>query len=155
MNVQFSLNVALKGYPLWEPECKVSIGDVGYIRDGRFYRLFNALLPPGDSQNNFGEPKGFQPLQLDEHAMMESTLSPGPMYSRSITNHGADVGALGLGLFFFLFFPVTYRLQSFVKGPSFKQDWSVIQLSLIILLMIFIADHRALNFRVERIKVQF
>ena len=101
VNVQVSLNVASKGYPLWEPECQVSIGDVGYTRDGRFCRLFNASLAPGDPQNEFGVPEGYQPFQLDQRAMVHSTLPPGPMCSGSVTKFGADVGAIGLVLFAF------------------------------------------------------
>ena len=39
------------GRPLWEPDPAeygaVQVGDVGFIREGYFYRLFNAL-PPRD-----------------------------------------------------------------------------------------------------------
>ena len=87
-----------KGYPLWEPECTVSIADVGYIRSGRFCRLFNASLAPGDPRNEFGVPKGYQPLDLDERAMVKSTLPPGPMFSGAVTKHGLDAGVSGLAL---------------------------------------------------------
>lgn len=44
------------GHALWDPDPgglydSVAVGDVGFIRDGYFYRLFNALLlrdPPSD-----------------------------------------------------------------------------------------------------------
>jgi hypothetical protein len=44
------------GYALWEPDPgrsndHVSIGDVGYIRKGRFVRMFNVLLPWNHPRN--------------------------------------------------------------------------------------------------------
>ncbi len=44
------------GHALWEPSPSkpndpVKVGDIGYIRSGRFYRLFNALLPAKDQSN--------------------------------------------------------------------------------------------------------
>ena len=100
--------VAFAGYPLWEPECRpaVSIADVGYIRNGRFCRLFNASLSEGHPLNEFGVPEGYEPLSVDERAMVERTLPPGPMFSRSITSQGANIGVTGLvlSLFFFFFF---------------------------------------------------
>ncbi|KAF8525333.1 hypothetical protein JB92DRAFT_2877499 [Gautieria morchelliformis] len=87
----------MHGYPLWEPEChpEVSIADVGYIRHGRFCRLFNASLPPGDSLNEFGVPEGYEQLNLDERAIVERRLPPGPMASRSITGHGGGIEFTG------------------------------------------------------------
>jgi len=44
------------GHALWEPDpgglCdSVTVGHVGFIRDGCFYPLFNALSPPPDSDS--------------------------------------------------------------------------------------------------------
>jgi hypothetical protein len=44
------------GHALWEPDPRspfnpdrpVQVGDVGFVRRGKFYRLFNALLPEDD-----------------------------------------------------------------------------------------------------------
>jgi hypothetical protein len=41
------------GHALWEPDPgglydSVEVGDVGFIRNGYFYRMFNALVPPRD-----------------------------------------------------------------------------------------------------------
>ncbi|KAF8592402.1 hypothetical protein K439DRAFT_1378504 [Ramaria rubella] len=83
----------MHGYPVWEPECRpeVSIADVGYLRHGRFCRLFNASLPSGHPQNEFGVPEGYEQLLLDDRATVERRLPPGPMVSRSITKSGADI----------------------------------------------------------------
>jgi hypothetical protein len=55
------------GYALWEPSPTnpnrpVQIGDVGFIREGRFHRLFSALLPAGDPSQEFGVPEHHKPL---------------------------------------------------------------------------------------------
>jgi hypothetical protein len=54
---------------LWEPDPveglydKVSIGDVGYIYNGFFYRMFNVTLPWDDPLNNrLGELESYEPL---------------------------------------------------------------------------------------------
>ncbi|KAH9070962.1 hypothetical protein EDB83DRAFT_2365561 [Lactarius deliciosus] len=44
------LAIAAFGYVLWEPDpgehnSPVEVGDINYIRQGRFHRIFNALLP--------------------------------------------------------------------------------------------------------------
>ena len=44
------------GHALWEPDPEVGhgaveIGDVGYVREGKFNRLFNALLPASDASH--------------------------------------------------------------------------------------------------------
>jgi hypothetical protein len=104
-------SAATKGYPLWEPDChpKVSIADVGYIRRGRFCRLFNASLPPGHPLNEFGEPDGYEQLNLDERAMVERRFPPGPMVSHSVTKRGADVDISGLVFVCLSLIQMTYR----------------------------------------------
>jgi hypothetical protein len=56
------------GHALWEPSRgglydAVEVGDVGFIREGCFHRLFNALLPGNHpSHQNFGVPEYHQQL---------------------------------------------------------------------------------------------
>jgi hypothetical protein len=55
------------GYALWEPRPTnpnrpVRVGDVGFIREGRFFRLFNALLAADDSSQELGVPEYYKPL---------------------------------------------------------------------------------------------
>jgi hypothetical protein len=56
------------GVALWEPNPRypdrpVQVGDVGFIRRGKFYRLFNSLLPKDDpSHDEFGVPDDHEPL---------------------------------------------------------------------------------------------
>lgn len=60
----------MHGLPLWEPEPpwqtgEVQIGDVGYVRNGHFRRLFNAAVPLGHESNALlGVPEGHEPLEL-------------------------------------------------------------------------------------------
>ena len=57
------------GLPLWIPEPskfgQVLIGDVGYVYDGQFYRLFNATFPKDHIVNRGGVPEGFTMLDFD------------------------------------------------------------------------------------------
>ena len=61
------LNRLNYGYPLWHPEPpndadEIHVGDVGFVRDGAFYRMFNALVP-GDSPINGGHvPPDYAPF---------------------------------------------------------------------------------------------
>ncbi|KAF8262522.1 hypothetical protein EI94DRAFT_1704705 [Lactarius quietus] len=56
------------GHALWEPSPGGlyhvgGVGDVGYVSQGRFHRLFNILLPANDpSHANFGVPDGHEPF---------------------------------------------------------------------------------------------
>ena len=56
------------GHALWEPDPEVGdgaveIGDVGYVREGKFNRLFNALLPASDaSHEGIRLPEYYEPL---------------------------------------------------------------------------------------------
>jgi hypothetical protein len=59
------------GHALWEPSPEerygpVRIGDVGFVREGKFYCLFNALLPADDaSHDGIPLPDSHEPLVLD------------------------------------------------------------------------------------------
>jgi len=86
------------GYALWvpnpgEPHSTVEVGDVGYIREGRFHRLFNARLSADHpSHRKFGVPEYHEPLDpnLSEHIKI-GTLEPNHYFS-----HGVSVAAAEL-----------------------------------------------------------
>lgn len=65
---QLGLKYPAYGHALWEPSpgrlySGVEVGDVGFIREGQFRRLFNALLPADHpSHTNFGVPESYEPL---------------------------------------------------------------------------------------------
>ena len=91
------------GYPLWEPEPEargeVLIGDVGYLRHGAFYRLFNAVtVVDGETQRTGtpNPPSGSARFILDQSLVhsKSNAMSKGPHYSRSVRRigMGADAG---------------------------------------------------------------
>lgn len=95
------------GYPLWDPEPEeqgtVCIGDVGYISEGRFRRLFNATRPANDALNAlFGVPDGYEPLQIKEPLFEDKEprmLRVGKsLNSNSITSTQVSGGASGKGI---------------------------------------------------------
>ncbi|KAH9066642.1 hypothetical protein EDB87DRAFT_1539269, partial [Lactarius vividus] len=67
---QLAISHPAFGYALWEPNPgeqypPVEVGDVGFTRQGKFHRLFNALLPANhQSHQRFGVPELYEPLQL-------------------------------------------------------------------------------------------
>ena len=87
------------GHPLWQPEPtkygEVLIGDVGVVKGGCFYRLFNATRPKDDPVNTIcGVPTDFVTLQFNEAALLhtrEDFLPPGPIHSISLSE--TSVGA--------------------------------------------------------------
>ena len=81
------------GHALWEPSPgdsypAVEVGDVGFVRNGRFYRLFNVLLPADDpSHENFGIPEYHQQLTLRMRTHIDSsTLGPNNFCSSRIAS---------------------------------------------------------------------
>lgn len=71
------------GHPLWFPEPgkqgDVEIGDVGFVNEGRFIRLFNVMLPATDPVNARGVPDDFTVLEVDNeghHLESHSRLVP-------------------------------------------------------------------------------
>ncbi|EGN94854.1 hypothetical protein SERLA73DRAFT_143743 [Serpula lacrymans var. lacrymans S7.3] len=93
------------GYPLWFPEpCmydEVTVGDVGYVREGVFHRLFNATRASDHPSNAlYGVPEGFVQLQLPQGSIrrFEKLLDPGaPLYSQSVSKIGIAASATGPG----------------------------------------------------------
>jgi hypothetical protein len=89
---QLAIRYRAYGHALWEPNPgklypPVEVGDVGYIREGKFHRLFNALLPAEHpSHRTFGVPEYHEPLTLNvsEH-LYSATLSPDNFHSAGVT----------------------------------------------------------------------
>ena len=64
---QLAIKYPSYGHALWEPSPRLSdrpvqVGDVGFIRRGKFHRLFNALLPADDPSQERGVPEYHEPL---------------------------------------------------------------------------------------------
>jgi len=79
------------GYALWEPDpgdsLPVEVGDVGFIREGKFHRIFNALLPANHpSHEKLGVPDDHEPLRprMLDH-INRGSLSPNTLYSYGVT----------------------------------------------------------------------
>ena len=57
------------GYPLWHPfgeEGAVWLGDVGWVREGKFYPLFNSMRKEDDVVHFLrGVPRDFRPITVD------------------------------------------------------------------------------------------
>ncbi|KAI0086257.1 hypothetical protein BDY19DRAFT_370479 [Irpex rosettiformis] len=89
------------GLPLWIPEPskfgEVLIGDVGYVYDGCFYRLFNVTHPPDDDVNQGGVPEEFEVLEYDPCLLhrVDQYLDAGVVCSKSVAR--ADVSAAASG----------------------------------------------------------
>ncbi|KAI0246843.1 hypothetical protein BJV78DRAFT_1250814 [Lactifluus subvellereus] len=70
-----------KGCALWEPDPgqlydHVSIGDVGYVHDGYFIRMFNVLLPWDDPLNGkFRSLERYDPLLVDDDPFINTRTS--------------------------------------------------------------------------------
>ncbi|KAJ7470754.1 hypothetical protein FB451DRAFT_1135071 [Mycena latifolia] len=92
------------GYALWCPEpClydEVKVGDVRYLRDGAFHRLFNATLPADHPDQTLGVPPLFQPLILPVGSMWRNDkfFDPSNLRSSSVSEHRYGVSASGVVL---------------------------------------------------------
>jgi hypothetical protein len=77
------------GHALWEPSpggrsISAEIGDVGFIRQGYFHRLFNILLPEDHSSHQDGVPQHHEPLVL----RMTSPINAGMLYPNNLRSNG-------------------------------------------------------------------
>lgn len=92
------------GRPLWEPDPggynAVQVGDVGFIRHGYFYCLFNALHPRDNPSDHSSEsdPHYPQPLQPRTSNHIRTSIDHRKDFrSKNVTNvsRGANIDALG------------------------------------------------------------
>ncbi|KAH9853261.1 WD40 repeat-like protein [Lenzites betulinus] len=98
------------GYPLWHPEHtkfgEIQIGDVGYLREGAFYRLFNATAPE-DEKQKYGVPTAYHPFIIKEYLLNQTQdVIKANLVSSSVTSYdisgsaGTTLQAVGAGLKF-------------------------------------------------------
>lgn len=81
------------GLALWNPNPpkevydNVSIGDVGYLQEGTFIRMFNVMLKWDDPLNRkLGIPEAYEPLDCGQFAnTMESRFERVDHYSRYVS----------------------------------------------------------------------
>ena len=83
------------GEPLWQPEPpddgEVAIGDVGFIDDGRFVRLFNAVHGSADEPE--AVPHGFEKLQYNAKRLElknDKYMVVEPHHSKSVTRNAVN-----------------------------------------------------------------
>ncbi|EKM58706.1 uncharacterized protein PHACADRAFT_193823 [Phanerochaete carnosa HHB-10118-sp] len=93
------------GLPLWQPEPPTfgipEIGDAGFIQNGCFYRLFNALKPADDPLNSRGVPDGFELVNFDETEFIHplcNSLPAGALYNNSSVHCDSQAGVEVNGL---------------------------------------------------------
>jgi hypothetical protein len=100
---QLAITYPALGYALWEPGPegeygRVKIGDVGYIRQGKFHRLFNALLSADHlSHHGVRLPEYHEPLipNVPDH-IDRGTLQHDNYCSVGVTmDIGEDIHAAG------------------------------------------------------------
>ena len=98
---QLAIRFPALGHALWEPSLGylyrvVGVGDVGYICEGRFHRLFNILLPADDpSHANIGVPDNHEPF---EPKVLEH-IRTGVLRLDNFCSAGVTLESDGLGQF--------------------------------------------------------
>ncbi|KAI0285674.1 hypothetical protein BC826DRAFT_112948 [Russula brevipes] len=86
------------GLALWDPapnpsiNDRVSIGDVGFVREGVFLRMFNVILPHNHPSNKkIGEPDHYDPLDCGPFVnLLGSTLTKGDYPSRHVSTEESN-----------------------------------------------------------------
>lgn len=70
---------------------RVRIGDVGYIRRGRFHLLFSAGIPLGSRTRGIDVPHTFEPLSVDP-IILGGRRPPGYLRTDTVQQIGVDIG---------------------------------------------------------------
>lgn len=82
------------GHALWEPSphyTAVEIGDVGFIREGRFHRLFNIILSEDDPSHQGGVPQRHEPLVIRTIPPIDTgTLGPNDLRSNGVLDNAEE-----------------------------------------------------------------
>ncbi|KAH8978794.1 hypothetical protein EDB86DRAFT_857742, partial [Lactarius hatsudake] len=98
---QLGIKYPAFGHALWEPNpgrlySPVEVGDVGFIREGKFHRLFNALLPADHpSHQSFGVQEHYEPLQPS----VADHIDGGVLSPNDFCSYGVTVASGGLDVF--------------------------------------------------------
>ena len=71
---------------------RVKLGDVGYVRRGRFHLLFSAGCPLGSRELGVDVPLTFEPLDVGPVIFSQPRL-PGYLSTNTIKEKGAGLGA--------------------------------------------------------------
>ena len=81
------------GHALWEPDParlydRVRVGDIGYVKRGRFFRMFNILLQANDPAQVHGVPEGFVQLNMENICTLRLNLPQGDYCSNAVVVRG-------------------------------------------------------------------
>lgn len=93
---EFAIKYPTYGHALWEPSpgghyTAVEIGDVGFIREGRFHRLFNTLLSRDHPSHEDGVPQRHEPLVLSLRSPIDnSMLWPNDLRSNGVLDRSEE-----------------------------------------------------------------
>lgn len=98
------------GHPLWGPEpCltfgEVQLGDVGFLKDGHFSLLFNAIQSADHPVNSLrGVPEGFRVLDVPEHMIKRrpNEITQPLLHSKSLQAVSIAAGASIRSIFLIL-----------------------------------------------------
>ena len=80
------------GYPLWKPEPEsaeneIRVGDVGFLEDGAFFKIFNATDPEDHPSQANGVPEGFEQWTVkDLHKTTMKKAIESALCSRSVSS---------------------------------------------------------------------
>lgn len=77
--------------PIYSYE-RIRLGDVGYIREGRFHLLFSAGEPLGTRVHGSDVPRTFEPLDVGR-IIHGGVRSAGYLRTTTVREIGADIGA--------------------------------------------------------------
>lgn len=100
---ELAIKYPVYGHALWEPSpggryAAVQVGDVGFIREGYFHRLFNILLPADHESHRGGVPPYHEPLMLRTSPPTYSgTLPANHLRSKGISDISDVDGIHALG----------------------------------------------------------
>ena len=72
---------------------KIKIGDIGYIRQGRFHLLFSAAMPLGNRRLGEDVPSNFEPLDPGPIVVSDQPRRPGALHADYIELKGGMIDA--------------------------------------------------------------
>ena len=78
--------------PIVDQYSCISIGDVGFLRNGQFHLLFSAARPPDNWEEGVHVPEGFQKLILIQPLVPRDPLSPQSFRSKTVRRVKAGLG---------------------------------------------------------------
>src|SRR6266404_6942623 len=91
------------GHALWDPDPgtqypAVEVGDVGFVRQGKFHRLFNTLYPETHPSNQrFGVPEDHEILLPTPNHLDQGIINPNHFCSHGVVLTSDDSSIFAAG----------------------------------------------------------